>query len=162
MFRALRAASRLIAPAAPAIMRSTTGRSLANAAFYARPWNVPPAAATIDARSIVDNTAIDAAGHSIPRFTTPPNPSVPVTVAWGRRDLVLPVYRATLITRTLPHARVTIHRGLGHVPMTDDPQLVASFLLAGSGRSGRIRHSPAVGRNPFALVSHLVCSAALA
>lgn len=134
MFRVLRAASRALQPVTPTLMRSVVGRTVANSAFYAKPWRVPAAAATIDALSITTNTAIDAAGHSAPRFS-PPDLSVPVTVAWGRRDLVLPAYQASLVHRTFPHADVTVHPGLGHVPMSDNPSLVATILIEGSARS---------------------------
>lgn len=144
-FRALRAASRLIQPAAPAIMRSTIGRTLANGVFYARPWRVPAATATIDAQSIVHNTAIDAAGHSAPHFTTPPDNTVPITVAWGRRDLVLPVYQAKLVTQTFPHAQVSTHPRLGHVPMTDNPELITAILLAGSQHPAQVHPHTALG-----------------
>jgi pimeloyl-ACP methyl ester carboxylesterase len=68
----------------------------------------------------------------VPRFSIPVDESVPVTVAWGRRDLVLPVYQAPLVRRTFPQADVRTYPGLGHVPMSDDPELVASILLRGS------------------------------
>lgn len=132
VFRSLRSMSRLIQPIAPRIMRSTVGRTLANFVFYAKPWRVPVESATIDALSITTNLAIDAAGNAIPRFSVPAEPAVPVTVAWGKRDLVLPVYQAPLVRETFPQAKVRTYSGLGHVPMTDDPDLVASILLEGS------------------------------
>ncbi|OZD01797.1 alpha/beta hydrolase [Rhodococcus sp. 06-235-1A] len=132
VFRLLRALSRVIGPIAPAVMRSVIGRTIANAVFYAKPWRVPAATATIDALSITTNRAIDAAGNAVPRFSIPVDETVPVTVAWGRRDLVLPVYQAPLVRRTFPQAEVTTYPGLGHVPMSDDPELVASILLRGS------------------------------
>ncbi|MDI9929593.1 alpha/beta fold hydrolase [Rhodococcus sp. IEGM 1354] len=132
VFRSLRALSRLIHPIAPAVMRSVVGRTVANAVFYAKPWRVPVAAATIDALSITTNRAIDAAGNAVPRFSIPVDEDVPVTVAWGRRDWVLPVYQAPLVKKTFPQAQVRTYPGLGHVPMTDDPALVAAILLQGS------------------------------
>ena len=132
VFRLLRALSRVISPIAPRIMRSVVGRTIANGVFYAKPWRVPAETATIDALSITTNRAIDAAGNAVPRFSVPVDKTVPVTVAWGRRDLVLPVYQAPLVRRTFPQAEVTTYPGLGHVPMSDDPELVASILLKGS------------------------------
>jgi pimeloyl-ACP methyl ester carboxylesterase len=132
VFRLLRALSRVISPIAPTVMRSVVGRTIANGVFYAKPWRVPAATATIDALSITTNRAIDAAGNAVPRFSIPVDETVPVTVAWGRRDLVLPVYQAPLVRRTFPQAEVTTYPGLGHVPMSDDPELVASILLRGS------------------------------
>jgi pimeloyl-ACP methyl ester carboxylesterase len=42
--------------------------------------------------------------------------------------------QARVAMRRLPHARFVPLPGCGHVPMTDDPVLVASVLLDGSGR----------------------------
>lgn len=59
---------------------------------------------------------------------------VPVTVAWGRHDLLLP-YRtqARRARERLPHAR-HLTLGAGHLPYTDDPAAVAATLRLGAGR----------------------------
>jgi pimeloyl-ACP methyl ester carboxylesterase len=57
---------------------------------------------------------------------------VPVTVAWAGRDLVLPRWQAETAKRRLPQAEHVLLRGVGHVPMWDDPRLVAKVLLRGS------------------------------
>jgi pimeloyl-ACP methyl ester carboxylesterase len=58
---------------------------------------------------------------------------VPLTIAWGRRDVLLPFWtQAPRAMRALPWAR---HRTLprcGHVPFYDDPELCAAVLLEGS------------------------------
>lgn len=65
------------------------------------------------------------------------DPTVPVTVAWGTRDLVLLPYQARRAQAHLPHAtHITLPR-CGHVPMIDDVDLVADVLLEGS--SGGLR-----------------------
>ena len=60
-------------------------------------------------------------------------PVCPTTVAWGERDRLLIASRqAPRARRRLPDARhVTLH-GCGHVPMTDDPDLLARVLLEAS------------------------------
>ncbi len=57
---------------------------------------------------------------------------VPVTIAWAARDLVLPPWQAEVAKQVLPMAEHILMRGVGHVPMTDDPQFVAKILLRGS------------------------------
>lgn len=57
---------------------------------------------------------------------------VPVTIAWAARDLVLPPWQAETAKRMLPLAEHITMRGVGHVPMTDDPHHVAQILLRGS------------------------------
>ncbi|WP_067488942.1 alpha/beta fold hydrolase [Actinomadura hibisca] len=57
---------------------------------------------------------------------------VPVTIAWGTKDRVLRTSQAVRAQRRLPHARFVWMEGCGHVPMGDDPDLVAKVLLEGS------------------------------
>jgi pimeloyl-ACP methyl ester carboxylesterase len=69
------------------------------------------------------------------RFTKPGAlREIPLTIAWGRRDVLLPFWTQALrARRALPWAR---HRTLprcGHVPFYDDPDLCAAVLLEGSG-----------------------------
>jgi pimeloyl-ACP methyl ester carboxylesterase len=61
---------------------------------------------------------------------------IPVTVAWGRRDVLLPCWaQARRARQALPWARhVTLPR-CGHVPFYDDPRLLADVVLgATAGR----------------------------
>jgi pimeloyl-ACP methyl ester carboxylesterase len=53
-------------------------------------------------------------------------------VAWGRRDLILPVYQARRVRKSFPQARLLVLPGIGHVPMSDDPDLIGTILLGGS------------------------------
>ncbi len=57
---------------------------------------------------------------------------IPVTVAWAARDLVLPPWQADVAKHVLPQAEHVLMRGVGHVPMWDDPKHVARVLLRGS------------------------------
>lgn len=60
-------------------------------------------------------------------------PTVPVTVAWGDRDRILPPYEALRARARLPNARHVVLTGCGHVPMSDDPDQVAAVILATTG-----------------------------
>ncbi|MFB4305232.1 alpha/beta fold hydrolase [Actinomadura sp. GTD37] len=57
---------------------------------------------------------------------------VPVTIAWGTKDRLLLRSQAIRAQRQLPDARFVWLEGCGHVPMADDPALVAQVLLEGS------------------------------
>jgi pimeloyl-ACP methyl ester carboxylesterase len=57
---------------------------------------------------------------------------VPVTVAWGTHDRVLWARQVRTARRVLPEATLVPLPGCGHVPMSDDPELVAQVLLDGS------------------------------
>lgn len=39
--------------------------------------------------------------------------TVPVTVAWGRRDLILPVYQAQRVKKPFPQAKLMVLPALG-------------------------------------------------
>jgi pimeloyl-ACP methyl ester carboxylesterase len=57
---------------------------------------------------------------------------VPATIAWGTRDKLLRTGQAVRAQQSLPHVKFVWLRGCGHVPMADDPKLVAEVLLEGS------------------------------
>jgi len=55
----------------------------------------------------------------------------PITIAWAEKDRILPVELCGPIARDrLPRATFTILPGVPHTPMIDDPELVASTILA--------------------------------
>jgi pimeloyl-ACP methyl ester carboxylesterase len=55
----------------------------------------------------------------------------PITIAWAENDRILPLDLCEPIVRDrLPRATFTILPGLGHTPTVDDPELVASTILA--------------------------------
>ena len=61
----------------------------------------------------------------------------PITIAWAEKDRILPVELCEAIARDrLPRATFTILPGLPHTPTIDDPELVASTILAVTGAEG--------------------------
>jgi pimeloyl-ACP methyl ester carboxylesterase len=59
----------------------------------------------------------------------------PVTLAWGEKDRLLPA-KARLTDELPAEARKLNLPGCGHLPMWDDPELVARTILAGASREG--------------------------
>jgi pimeloyl-ACP methyl ester carboxylesterase len=58
----------------------------------------------------------------------------PITIAWTEKDRILPIELCEAIVRDrLPRATFTVLPGLGHTPTIDDPELVASTILAVTG-----------------------------
>jgi pimeloyl-ACP methyl ester carboxylesterase len=53
----------------------------------------------------------------------------PVLIAWGSRDLLLPKRQGPRFVRHLPAAEFRVMPGVGHMPMGDDPELIASTIL---------------------------------
>jgi pimeloyl-ACP methyl ester carboxylesterase len=64
----------------------------------------------------------------------------PITIAWSQRDRVLPLKTAgALAQQEMPGARFLVLENVGHVPMFDDPDLVARTILEttrGATRTG--------------------------
>lgn len=63
-------------------------------------------------------------------WRAPRRAAVPTTIGWGARDMLLPRWQSGRLRRALPDAAVYLLPGCGHVPMGDDPALVADFILA--------------------------------
>jgi pimeloyl-ACP methyl ester carboxylesterase len=69
-----------------------------------------------------------------PRFAGVRGIEVPVTLAWGEKDRLLPA-KARLTDELPVGARKVTLPGGGHLPMWDDPELVAKTILAGESRA---------------------------
>jgi pimeloyl-ACP methyl ester carboxylesterase len=104
--------------------------------FFGRPARHTPAELKRDLRGVgrEHRPAIDAALAELKHLTIPAAPAagVPVTIAWGQRDLLLFPHQARRARRAAPGARFVPLPGLGHLPMGDDPERVAAVLLEGS------------------------------
>ena len=103
--------------------------------FFGRPSRHEPPDLVRDLRGLGRDhrSAIDAGLSSFGSWSPPAAASgVPVTIAWGRRDLLLFPHQARRARRAYPAARFVSLPGLGHVPMVDDPDRVAALLLEGS------------------------------
>ncbi|MGH8973326.1 MAG: alpha/beta fold hydrolase [Acidimicrobiia bacterium] len=105
--------------------------------FFGRPGRHDPAVLVDDLRGLGRQRA--AIGEVLKRIKETPVPAappagIPVTIGWGRRDLVLFPNQARRARRAIPTARIVALRRCGHVPMGDDPAHVASVLLDGSRR----------------------------
>jgi pimeloyl-ACP methyl ester carboxylesterase len=59
---------------------------------------------------------------------------LPVTIAWAEYDRILARPRVAEVRRVAPDAELVLLRGCGHVPMNDDPRVVAKVLLDGSAK----------------------------
>jgi pimeloyl-ACP methyl ester carboxylesterase len=136
MFMSAQLAGPVARPAVPALARSTPGRWLIDGAFVARPSRMTAGQAAGDALAfLAARDAVRAVLAERVSFTEAIPADVPVTIAWGAKDRVLPLSQARVARQHLPQARFVRLAGCGHVPMTDDPSLVARILLDGSKRA---------------------------
>jgi len=133
LFTAIRLGAKGIAPLVPALSATAAGRAVLYGVMVTRPGLVTPEQARGDVAGFAAAGAAMRAVFAGPsRFTEPVPDDVPVTIAWGISDRVLPRSNARIARQLLPKARLVPLPGCGHVPMTDDPGLVARVLLAGS------------------------------
>lgn len=130
--RGSRALARSLLPAAPRLVRSTALRTALFGQVYGRPRRLGPDAALAAVEAFVGARGFDAVLPYSSRYHFWGTPRVPVTVAWGNRDRLLLPRQAERARRALPEARHVRLDGCGHVPMSDDPELVAEALLTGS------------------------------
>ncbi|MEU6486699.1 alpha/beta fold hydrolase [Streptomyces sp. NPDC046887] len=128
-----RGAEALPLPTIEWLSRSPAGRAALTSTIYARPGRRSPEAVvaeTLALRRAAGFRATLAAGRRV--LFTDDVPDLPVTVAWGTRDRLLLRRQGPRAKRALPSARLVRLPGCGHVPMNDDPALVARVLLDGS------------------------------
>ncbi|AWH96990.1 alpha/beta fold hydrolase [Dietzia psychralcaliphila] len=129
VFHGLRRVAGKLGRHIPVLTERAAGRAVMMGVFCARPWRYPAEAAAIDGEAIVSNTVLDRADRGTFLFSAPVDEELPITIRWGRFDLVLPVRQVKLASRLFPQARVEITAD-GHVPMSDDPEGVAASIAA--------------------------------
>ena len=145
--KAMQAGGRLVRPLAPALSRSTAGRAVIYALIVAKPSQVRPEQARGDMEAFLDSSSAMNAilAAAVPFAETVPR-DIQVTIAWGTRDRLLLPHQAQIAAERLPQARLVPLPNCGHVPMTDNPALVADVLLRGSQAEPRM---PASELAPF-------------
>ena len=122
-------------PALPALVRSGVGRTLMFEQYFRKPWRLSAAdmLATVDA--LVGSASTPPALEHFRAWTfhdAEELRGVPVTVAWGDHDYLLLTRQRARARRLMPWARHVELPGCGHVPLADDPELLAAVLLAGA------------------------------
>ncbi|MER5407940.1 alpha/beta fold hydrolase [Streptomyces sp. NPDC002769] len=126
-------ARRLPLPAVERLSRTAAGRAALTSTIYARPGRRSPEAVVAETLALAHAEGFAEtlrAGISV-QFTDDV-PGLPVTVAWGTRDRLLVRRQGIRAKQIIPRARLVRLPGCGHVPMNDDPTLVARVILDGS------------------------------
>jgi pimeloyl-ACP methyl ester carboxylesterase len=100
--------------------------------------------------SVARPTELDpaAAAYALRAFAAPPDALIdritqeeefidldrlhcPVLLIWGERDRIVPLESwGRPVEEALPHAGMLVLEGLSHLPMIDDPALVAGAVVA--------------------------------
>lgn len=133
------AMSERLGPRAELLAHTRGGRKVMYGLLTAHPARVSPDQALGDVRGFMyARPALRELLNAAEPFDREIPLDVPVTIAWAARDLVLPPWQAQVAKQMFPLAEHIMMRGVGHVPMTDDPQFVAKILLRGSAPAASI------------------------
>jgi pimeloyl-ACP methyl ester carboxylesterase len=121
-------AAGLLAPVAPQLFRTRLGKAVGFSWLSSHPSRIPTDVAVGDLRNMLAaRPAVKQLFQGAFRFHGPL--PVPTTIAWAQHDKVLLPYQGRNARKVLPEAFHTVLKGVGHVPMTDDPELVARTIL---------------------------------
>lgn len=133
----LRVTARTTGPALDRLVEHRAARAVLLSSMFGHPTRVPPEAARADLAGLAGATAFEAARRDFGRYHLSVNddpgalPTIPVTVAWGTRDVVLTHRTQSARARAvLPFARHVDLPGCGHLPFHDDPDACARLVLA--------------------------------
>ncbi|MEU6914604.1 alpha/beta fold hydrolase [Streptomyces olindensis] len=126
-------AQRMPLPVVERLARPAIGRTLLTSTIYARPGRRSPEAVIAETLALARAQGFSEtlrSGRTV-QFTDD-IVGTPVTVAWGNRDRLLIPRQGVRAKGVIPQARLVRLPGCGHVPMNDDPALVARVVLDGS------------------------------
>lgn len=133
MFNTAAALLERLGPHAERLADSAAGRRLMYGALMTHPTRVGRDHSLGDIRAFrYSLPALRTLLAEATPFTGEVPASIPVTIAWAARDLILPPWQAGVARATVPHGEHVLMRGTGHVPMWDDPAAVTRILLRGS------------------------------
>jgi pimeloyl-ACP methyl ester carboxylesterase len=128
--RGHRLGARVPTPVLETYFRFRPARRLAFGMLLARPGALTAERALADTLALRGGKAFNTVARAGRRYTfSGPPPAVPVTVAWGTKDRILPYRQAARAAQALPGARHVALDGCGHVPMSDAPDRVAAVIL---------------------------------
>ncbi|GII29407.1 alpha/beta fold hydrolase [Planotetraspora mira] len=116
---------------AAALASSKAGKAVALGLLMAKPSRVPADAMLAAVEALRGCVGFDATLDACAWMGPPPPPKVPITIAWGEHDRLLPRRQAVRAARW-SQERVMLLSGCGHLPMSDDPALVARVILDSS------------------------------
>jgi pimeloyl-ACP methyl ester carboxylesterase len=111
------------------------GRALVLRQVIGRPFRMSPDLARTLVWDMATSSEFGAALDAVRdrHYLARPGPAVPITVAFGTRDLLL-LRRSRHVEQLPPGARLELLPGCGHVPMSDDPHAVVALITAAARR----------------------------
>jgi pimeloyl-ACP methyl ester carboxylesterase len=133
ILKTMRASSFLPATVTRGTLRIPALRAICFGSLVAHPRRIDPVLAAQDAAAFRASRGFNAVARASRAYRFLGTTAVPITVAWGDRDRILRPHQARRARALLPYARHVIMPGCGHVPMIDDPALVATLIMQTTG-----------------------------
>lgn len=132
-----RAIAARLAPYAAALTRTAAGRTALMSSMMTRPWRADRDEAAYAIRALAaapgwDETHAWTSSHGAHGLE---EVRCPVLIAWGARDMLLLPRQGRRFARRIPGAELRRLPGLGHVPMSDDAELVARTITEFAARA---------------------------
>lgn len=132
----MRGATQLAGPVLERVVATPAGRAALLSPFFGQPSRVPADVARADMASLAASPAYRAARRDFAgyRLAATDDPGalrdIPVTIAWGTRDVVLTHRTQSARARdVLPFARHLDVPRAGHLPFHDEPEACARIVL---------------------------------
>jgi pimeloyl-ACP methyl ester carboxylesterase len=126
---------------ADAIAGRRWARRLLLATQVAHPDRIEPAEFAASIRAMKDSPVVAPLLRVItkqPLAPLPSDPPCPIRVVWAERDRIIPFeHNGMPMLERVPGAELVRLAGVGHVPMSDDPQHVARLILEVTGAVDR-------------------------
>lgn len=133
-------------PAVEAAARTRAGRIALFSQTFGYPTRLPPEEAVATLRDAWASPVFADALKAFDgyRFERPEQlRKLPVTIAWGRRDRLLPYRLQAPRARTMLPEATHLTLGAGHVPYYDDPAAVAQAIRSRAGKQRDMERAPA-------------------
>jgi pimeloyl-ACP methyl ester carboxylesterase len=117
-------------PAPEPLLRTAVGRTLFAGPALGKPWRADPDDLLEQSRLFGDAPGFLATAEANvdrqPRGLR--ELDCPVLLLWGTKDLILLPRQGRRFERLIPGAELRYLKGLGHTPMSDDPELLADAI----------------------------------
>jgi pimeloyl-ACP methyl ester carboxylesterase len=127
----MRARNAAAAPVATLVTADRASRSAMLGGLRGRPWLIPAEDAAAEVRDFAHAPGLHSTLALTTGSTVPTGLSdirVPVRIGFGARDMMIGTLTAPRFAAAIPGAQLIPLPGCGHVPMADDPELVAAAI----------------------------------
>jgi pimeloyl-ACP methyl ester carboxylesterase len=124
------------APPPSALLRNPVTRTMCAGPPVARPWRADPDDMIEEFDLFANAPGFDRTLDATVELQVAGLREIecPVLILWGTRDVILLPRQGRRFERLIPNCELRYLKGLGHVPMSDDPELlsaaIAEFALA--------------------------------